>query len=103
LLKFTGKKPGVLNCFFLFPTCAKTRLPATAKFIRGLYPQNPANRGRERALAGYDTSIGGQGRMISEGRKEYGREEKGGRRKEGKGRGKEDGQGFEKEREGEKA
>jgi hypothetical protein len=40
LLKFIGMKPGVLNCGFLFPKCAKTHLQASAlsKIFPGVIP-----------------------------------------------------------------
>jgi hypothetical protein len=41
LLKFTGMEPGVLNCCFLFPKCAKTHLRAPAN------PRSPVKEGRE--------------------------------------------------------
>ena len=64
-------KPGVLNCCFLFPKCAKTHVRASAipKNFPGVIPRTPAEGGGEGVLQGR-RGIGGDGIEIREWRKE---------------------------------
>ena len=65
-------KPGILNCCFLFPKCAKTHLQAFAipKIFPGVIPRTPVKgEGKGFAREG-ERGIDGDGMEIREGRKE---------------------------------